>query len=78
MKSFLLIGDNLNDFSGAFEDRSINNGKAAVVENRDQFGAKFIVLPNPMYGAWEKPLYDYREGLSDEEKTLLLKSKLVK
>ncbi len=74
----LLIGDNLNDFSGVFENRSINNGKAAVVENREQFGKKFIVLPNPMYGAWEKPLYDYREGLSDEEKTLLLKSKLVK
>lgn len=74
----LLIGDNLNDFSGVFEDRSINNGKAAVVENREQFGKKFIVLPNPMYGAWEKPMYDYREGLNDEEKTLLLKSKLVK
>lgn len=74
----LLIGDNLNDFSGVFEDRSVNNGKSAVAENREQFGKKFIVLPNPMYGAWEKPLYDYREGLTDEEKTLLIKGKLVK
>lgn len=74
----LLIGDNLNDFSGVFEDRSNNNGKAAVVENHGQFGKKFIVLPNPMYGAWEKPLYDYKEGLSDEEKLKLLKEKLIK
>jgi len=74
----LLIGDNLNDFDGVFEDRSINNGKASVVENRAQFGKKFIVLPNPMYGAWEKPLYDYRDGLNDDEKLKLIKNKLVK
>jgi 5'-nucleotidase (lipoprotein e(P4) family) len=73
----LLIGDNLNDFSDVFEDRSINNGKDAVVKNQSQFGNRFIILPNPMYGAWEKPLYDYKEGLNDAEKTLLLKSKLI-
>ena len=72
----LLIGDNLNDFSEVFEDRSINNGKEAVLKNMDQFGKKFIVLPNPMYGAWEKPLYDYRDGLDDAAKSKLLKSKL--
>ena len=74
----LLIGDNLNDFSEFFEDRSSNNGKAAVDKDRELFGKKFIVLPNPMYGAWEKPLYDYKDGLSDEEKSELMKSKLVK
>lgn len=73
----LLIGDNLNDFSELFEARDTNNGKQAVDENREQFGRKFIVLPNPMYGAWEKPLYDYKEGLSDAEKTILLKAKLI-
>jgi len=72
----LLIGDNLNDFSEMFEDRKINGGKVAVNRNREDFGRKFIVLPNPMYGAWEKPLYDYMEGLSEKEKTQLLKSKL--
>jgi 5'-nucleotidase (lipoprotein e(P4) family) len=72
----LLIGDNLNDFSEIFEDRSSDNGKKAVVENQEQFGRKFIILPNPMYGAWEKPLSDYKDGLSEQEKTQLLKSKL--
>lgn len=72
----LLIGDNLNDFSEIFEDRSINNGKAAVEMNREKFGNLFIVLPNPMYGAWEKPLLDYRQGLTEKEKTSLIKKKL--
>jgi 5'-nucleotidase (lipoprotein e(P4) family) len=73
----LLIGDNLNDFSEIFEDRSTNNGKDAVAKNQLQFGQKFIILPNPMYGAWEKPLFGYKDGLSDEEKTRLLKAKLI-
>jgi len=77
-KIVLLIGDNLNDFSEIFEDRSHNDGKEAVEKNREQFGQLFIVLPNPMYGAWEKPLYNYKDGLSEEQKTLMLKEKLVK
>ena len=47
-----------------------------TAKNQELFGQKFIILPNPMYGAWEKPLYDYKEGISDADKTLLLKSKL--
>jgi len=74
----LLIGDNLNDFSQVFEDRSINYGKDAVEKNKDIFGKKFIMLPNPMYGAWEKPLLDYKHGLDENEKSRLLISKLRK
>jgi 5'-nucleotidase (lipoprotein e(P4) family) len=74
----LLIGDNLNDFSQIFEDRSKNDGKEAVEKNKEQFGKKFIIMPNPMYGAWEKPLYDYKEGLSDTAKTSMLREKLLK
>lgn len=72
----LLIGDNLNDFSEVFEDRSVNYGKDAVEKNKTLFGQRFIVLPNPMYGAWEKPLYDYKKGLTEDEKTELMKKKL--
>lgn len=72
----LLIGDNLNDFSGIFENRSENYGKDAVALNKELFGKRFIVLPNPMYGAWEKPLFDYQEGLDQKQKSVLLKSKL--
>lgn len=73
----LLIGDNLNDFSEVFEDRSVNNGKDAVLKNKELFGTRFIILPNPVYGAWEKPLYDYIDTLSEQEKTQKMKAKLV-
>lgn len=72
----LLVGDNLNDFSTLFEDRKINNGKAAVEQNRELFGKSFIILPNPMYGAWEKPLFDYKSDLTGKQKADLLKIKL--
>lgn len=72
----LLIGDNLNDFSEVFEDRSVNYGKDAVEKNKALFGQRFIVLPNPMYGAWEKPVYDYKKNLTEDEKTELMLKKL--
>ncbi|PLX09402.1 MAG: 5'-nucleotidase, lipoprotein e(P4) family [Marinilabiliales bacterium] len=59
----LLVGDNLADFDGMFEDRSENMGKDVVTNNKDNFGTEFIILPNPMYGKWERALP------SDEEKT---------
>jgi 5'-nucleotidase (lipoprotein e(P4) family) len=52
----LLLGDNLNDFNGIFEDRNLNSGFEAVDNNKDLFGDKYIIFPNPMYGNWEKPL----------------------
>ncbi|NVO19934.1 MAG: 5'-nucleotidase, lipoprotein e(P4) family [Bacteroidetes bacterium] len=72
----VLLGDNLNDFSNVFENRHENNGKAAVQQNMEAFGKKFIILPNPMYGAWEKPVYDYKEGISEEKKAELMREKL--
>ncbi|MDD2636890.1 MAG: 5'-nucleotidase, lipoprotein e(P4) family [Bacteroidales bacterium] len=52
----LLIGDNLNDFDGIFENREQNMGKNIVENNKDKFGIEYIILPNPMYGNWEQAL----------------------
>jgi len=54
----LYIGDNLNDFDAVFEDREENFGMKTVDKNKDKFGVDFIILPNPMYGAWVKPIYN--------------------
>jgi predicted secreted acid phosphatase len=35
---------------------------------KDEFGLKFIVLPNPMHGEWLKTLYDYDRSISNTEK----------
>jgi len=53
----LLIGDNLNDLSEVFEKRGLDWGSSIVEQNKKEFGNRFIVLPNPMYGEWEKNIY---------------------
>ena len=65
----LLMGDNLNDFAEVFEkSKTIESRLSAAEQNKNQFGARFIVLPNPMYGAWEDAVYG--EGhLTDEQKS---------
>lgn len=62
----LLCGDNLSDFSNIFY-REGKDTFAQVNENQTLFGTKYIVLPNPMYGDWEKPLYQ-GEKLNDRDK----------
>ncbi len=48
----LLIGDNLGDLHEAFETRD-PAGRDKMVENLyQQFGKRFILLPNPLYGSW--------------------------
>ncbi len=50
----MLFGDNLNDFAADFETKSFSERDAAVEKNRDKWGTEYIVLPNPIYGDWEK------------------------
>lgn len=50
----LLLGDNLSDFSGAFDSTILEERGAAVTNHAARFGSNWIVFPNPMYGDWEK------------------------
>lgn len=53
----MLVGDNLADFHNIFEeDLTITERKKRAEKFRTYFGDKFIVLPNPMYGDWERTL----------------------
>lgn len=57
----LLVGDTLHDFSAAFADDSLARRRAGVDRLADQFGTRFIVLPNAGYGAWHSaPLLPWR------------------
>ncbi len=64
----LLIGDNLNDFSDVFEGQPLEARKDRVDDRQQDFGRRFIVVPNPMYGDWEGALYNYDWSLSPAEK----------
>ncbi len=49
----MLFGDNLSDFSAAFDKQPTDTRNAQTRNNAALFGTRFIVLPNAMYGDWE-------------------------
>lgn len=55
----LLMGDNLGDFSAIFEKQPADKRDAATKQSAAEFGNRFIVLPNPMYGDWLPALFQY-------------------
>ena len=71
----LLFGDNLGDFSG-FDRLSATGRAQAVARERDEFGKKLIIFPNPMYGDWEEAIYHYDPHMPDAEKNKLRKASL--
>jgi len=75
-KIIMLIGDNLNDFSEVFEKKSIAERFELTDEIQQEFGKRFIVLPNAMYGEWEGALYEYDYSISSGEKYNLRKQNL--
>ena len=65
----LLFGDNLADFSDAFDGKQSVQDRFNVVEKlKKEFGTRFIVLPNAMYGDWEGAVYDGDYSLPDSIK----------
>ncbi len=63
----LLIGDQLEDFSHRYDDLSLDEREEVTELYRDEFGHRFIVLPNPMYGLWERLLESEVQNLFEEE-----------
>lgn len=64
----LLVGDNLNDFTDVFEGKNVAARLSAVENHKSEFGTRFIVLPNVMYGDWESAIYDHNSRLSETER----------
>ena len=46
------LGDNAHDFPMEIYGKSGNERNAITDANRELFGRKYIVLPNPIYGSW--------------------------
>lgn len=65
----LLFGDNLADFNAMFDDKSNPERIAAADRLKEDFGKRFIVLPNSMYGDWETALYD--KNMPDSVKQMM-------
>lgn len=65
----LLMGDDLNDFAEVFENSKTVESRAAAADRyQAEFGRRFIMLPDPMYGNWESAIYGYNFKLTEAEK----------
>lgn len=58
----LFVGDVMADFGERFEDLGLNEMHILTERSGRDFGRRFIVLPNPMYGDWERAFYDESEN----------------
>ncbi|MEQ1607295.1 MAG: 5'-nucleotidase, lipoprotein e(P4) family [Pyrinomonadaceae bacterium] len=63
----ILMGDNLDDLSNVFERKSVVDRFAEVDKVKNDWGKRWIVLPNAMYGTWENAIYEYGR-LTDAQK----------
>ena len=74
----MLLGDNLSDFISVFEKKAARGRNDAVEQIKLEFGKKFIVLPNPIYGDWENyGLYEGKYGWTPFQKDSIRRSKLI-
>ncbi|HEX8461360.1 MAG TPA: 5'-nucleotidase, lipoprotein e(P4) family [Segetibacter sp.] len=72
----MLMGDNLADFSALYDKKTSEERTSVTREMSAEFGSKFIVLPNPVYGDWESSLFRYNYKLTDTQKDSTIKSLL--
>ncbi len=72
----LYMGDNLNDFLHDFAGLSVDERLTKTDEYKKEFGKKFIVMPNPMYGEWEGAIYNFNWKSSAEERNEMRKNTL--
>lgn len=73
----LYMGDNLSDFSNMFMTPSTEGRRILSDQLRGDFGKRFIVLPNPMYGDWEmKGIYQGKYDWNNAQKDSIQKGSL--
>lgn len=73
----LYMGDNLSDFTSEFRAPSTTKRNELADHLENEFGVKFIVLPNPMYGDWEtKGIYHGKYDWTPAQKDSIHKASL--
>ena len=61
----LVLGDDLNDFVNAAE-KTTQERDEIITNTATNWGAKWLIVPNPMYGSWLDILAgDYKDGCEE-------------
>lgn len=74
-KLVMLFGDNLLDFGDPKKPNAAEREKF-VQQHKEDFGKKYIIFPNPMYGSWEATLYNNNYDMSYAQKDELRKQSI--
>jgi 5'-nucleotidase (lipoprotein e(P4) family) len=64
----LLMGDTLSDFDTIFDGKPLDGRATLVDSKKNDWGNKFIILPNPLYGDWEWALYNNNRKITPQGK----------
>lgn len=69
----LFVGDALGDYTSLFDRRDASLALSLADSLQADFGTRFIMLPNPMYGEWENAIYraNGAKSRSDKNKAIL-------
>jgi 5'-nucleotidase (lipoprotein e(P4) family) len=72
----LYIGDNLPDLSVLFDKKSETERSSIVQQLASDFGNRFILIPNFVYGDWEGTMYNYNYGIPIRVKDSIIRASL--
>ena len=74
----MYIGDNLSDLNHLFDHQGTKRRNFVADSLRNDFGNKYIVLPNPVYGDWEtNGVYDGNYHWTEQQKDSIRRAKLI-
>ncbi len=59
----LLIGDNLSDLCDGVEIQDLEARNEVAAKKEALLGSRWIVMPNPVYGSWERSIPAQTKGL---------------
>ena len=69
----LMLGDNLNDYRRDYYVKSVDERMALMERDRDDWGRKFILIPNPTDGHWVRAIFGDSEPAPTDENRRILK-----
>lgn len=71
----MYVGDNMGDFHESFDERKEKGDMLSETDSIvELLGRKYIILPNPTYGTWEKPILADKNNTDYQNRLNALKS----
>lgn len=62
----LLLGDDLGDFT-SLASQPLAQRRTFVDTNSGSWGTRWILIPNPIYGSWERAVLGNTQGVSEQD-----------